>query len=266
MINPDFNQNKKFRDTHIRLLDALHAICQKHDITYWIDFGTLLGAHFNNYFIPWDDDVDVSMPMKDYKKFLEVAGKELPKDIFLQTPQTDPAYKQTMAKLRDCYSTLIEHHETDHEGYHQGIYLDVFPSVRYPRLPTLFKKVLLLTTIRSRHRAYVKGLWWYHPVYWFCKLIWLLLSPFKTNLMAQIPEDNGYYLGIPDTLIFPLKDIEFAGKMYPGPNKVHEYLATIWPRYTPTPPIESRVSHAREILVDRPCNHPRAMHRNEQRT
>ncbi len=94
----------EYRRTQIRLLDAVKDICDRNKLVFWIDFGSLLGAVRQKGIIEWDDDIDVSMPIKDYKRFLKIAEKELPKDIFLQTPKTDKNYKQNFAKLCDCYS------------------------------------------------------------------------------------------------------------------------------------------------------------------
>lgn len=249
------------RKTQIRLLDALDTLCTKHNLTYWLDFGTLLGACRNKSFIPWDDDIDVSMPLKDYRKFLEVASKELPNDIFLQTPETDPAYKQAFAKLRDCYSTFLEHHEDASIKYHKGIYIDIFPSVYYPKMPFFFRKVLLYFTVRSRHKAVVqkRNIIINYSIYYLCKLIWLLFSPFKTNNVAQTPEDNGYYYSIPDTYIYPLTKIEFEGKLYPSPNNVSAYLTLMYGKdYMTPPPIHKRIAHAKIILPNTPCGHTKS--------
>jgi lipopolysaccharide cholinephosphotransferase len=250
------------RKIQIRMLDALNEICKKNNITYWIDFGTLLGAIRTKSFIPWDDDIDVSMPMENYKKFLKIARNQLPKDIFLQTPQTDKYYKQAMAKLRDCNSTFLEHHESGEEKYHKGIYIDIFPSVYYPKMPYFFKKVLLYLTVRTRYSAIVakRKIIINYSIYLLCKFIWLLFSPFKSDKFAQIPEDNGYYYGIPKSNLYPLKDIEFEGKFYPAPNKIHEYLSIMYgDNYMTPPPPEKRVAHAKVILTDTPCVHPKSI-------
>jgi len=254
------------RKVQIRLLDALKEICDKHGLVYWIDFGTLLGAVRHKGFIPWDDDIDVSMPMKDYKLFLEIAEKELPRDIFLQTTKTDKEYKQCYAKLRDCYSTFLEDIEPENHDFHRGIYIDIFPSVVYPKMPHLIKKVLLYFTVRSRDNAVVfrKNVLINYVIYGISKFIWAIFSPFKSDFSGRTPEDNGYYEAIPQSVLYPTKEIEFEGKFYSAPGKPQEYLSLMYGKdYVTPPPIEKRIPHARVILLDTPCAHPRALKRNE---
>ncbi len=260
----DEKTKKESKKIQLRLLDELKRICEKNNITFWIDFGTLLGAVRNKKMIPWDDDIDVSMPIKDHERFLKIANKELPRDIFLQTSKTDPEYKQCMTKLCDCYSTFIHNHETGNELYHHGIYIDIFPSVYYPKMPYILRKILLYFTVRSRYKAVIdsKNVWWNYPLYFFLKFIWFLFSPFKSNKLGQIVEDNGYYYAIPDIFVYPLKDIEFEGKMYPAPNNTHEYLKIMYgENYMIPPPIDKRIAHAKKILPNTPCNHPMALHK-----
>ena len=59
------------QDSYCGFLKTFDKICQENNLKYWIDFGTLLGAIRHGGFIPWDDDIDVSMPRKDYEKFIE---------------------------------------------------------------------------------------------------------------------------------------------------------------------------------------------------
>ena len=64
------------------LLQSFDTVCKKHDIDYWLDYGTLLGAIRHQGFIPWDTDTDVGMLRSDYGVFLEKGVPELPQDIF----------------------------------------------------------------------------------------------------------------------------------------------------------------------------------------
>jgi len=256
------NDIESLRKTQLRLLDAFDLICKKYELKYWLDFGTLLGAVRDGKFIPWDDDIDVSMPMEDYKKFLKIAENELPVDIFLQTPKTDPSFKQCFTKLRDCHSTFIENHEEQGTDYHQGIFIDIFPSVKYPRMPRLFRKILMRTTVRSYGKAFIKAKykWFNITVYRICKFIWFLLTPFKKYGYGMTPEDNGYMFSVPLVYLYPLSKINFEGYDYPTPNNPHKHLEVIYgPTYMTPPPETNRVPHAKLILTDTPCNHPRAI-------
>ena len=60
------------------VLSEIDRICTKYGITYFADWGSVLGAVRHGGFIPWDDDLDICMKREDYKKFREVADKELP--------------------------------------------------------------------------------------------------------------------------------------------------------------------------------------------
>lgn len=56
----------------LKILKELDKVCKAHKLTYWIDFGTLLGAMRHKGFIPWDDDIDVCMVREDYQRIIEI--------------------------------------------------------------------------------------------------------------------------------------------------------------------------------------------------
>ena len=117
----------------LEILVEIHRICVENNITYWLEAGTLLGAIRHKGFIPWDDDCDISMPRKDYERFLQIAQEKLPETMFLQTKETDKEYPLPWAKIRKNGTLLIETGETGEEKYHHGIFVDIFPYDYYKK-------------------------------------------------------------------------------------------------------------------------------------
>ena len=62
----------------IEVLEVVAEICNRHNIQYFADYGTLLGAVRHKGFIPWDDDIENSMFRSEYERFLKIAPAELP--------------------------------------------------------------------------------------------------------------------------------------------------------------------------------------------
>ncbi len=65
----------------LQVLDAIDTICRKHGITYFADWGTILGTVRHGGYVPWDDDMDICMKREDYTRFKEAAKTELPESF-----------------------------------------------------------------------------------------------------------------------------------------------------------------------------------------
>lgn len=119
----------------VGLLEAFANVCAKHNLKWWVDGGTLLGTVRDGHIIPWDDDVDVTMPREDYNKLLVIA--QCKPDMFgdryfFQTANTDSCF-EVHAKLRDKYTTALT--EREYAGSHnKGMFLDIFPLDNAPEL------------------------------------------------------------------------------------------------------------------------------------
>lgn len=111
----------------LEVLHEIDVLCRKHNLTYYADWGTLLAAVRHGGFIPWDDDLDIAMPRKDYIRFMELAKTELPYGMEAYNYQTRDDHwlflARVISKPRICF-------EPDHlEKFHQFPYIvsvDIF--------------------------------------------------------------------------------------------------------------------------------------------
>ena len=122
--------NDELRELQLCELEALKFFdnfCRKHDLTYYLCGGCLIGAVRHKGFIPWDDDTDVLMPRPDYEKFLELYKKENPSERFVLVNDDDVHYSGNIfATLNDTDHTMVKEYQQDMDTPH-GIPLDIFP-------------------------------------------------------------------------------------------------------------------------------------------
>ena len=122
---------EQLRALQLKELDILKAVadvCDELGLTYFLSFGTLLGAVRHGGFIPWDDDIDIAMPYTDYQKFLAYGQESLGNLFFVQNMETEPDFNFSFTKVRLNGTTCMNSYQ-DHWNVHQGIWIDVFPIV-----------------------------------------------------------------------------------------------------------------------------------------
>ncbi len=74
---------REFQLKDVELLKKFVSVCEKRKLTYWLDFGSLLGAVRHKGFIPWDDNIDVSMSDADFIRFKSIVKEEFGENIEL---------------------------------------------------------------------------------------------------------------------------------------------------------------------------------------
>ncbi|ASQ47319.1 LicD family protein [Legionella clemsonensis] len=261
----------RLRQAQLKMVDMLKVIdkiCQKHQLDYWLEGGTLLGAIRHQGFIPWDDDLDISMPRDSYEAFLKLAPSEIPPHMHLQTATTDPGYFNLSVplKIRDRKSRFIEIHETGCESYQQGIFIDVFvydalpiDSKQRKRDKWLAKKLLRLlshkcSSVQMGHHARIYA------------AIGSLIP--KTYLEAKLQDlielakiSDSPYLGygydcvntnlVTRDDIYPLKRVTFETGQFLIPNRAEAILTQLYGDYMTLPPEQERkMKHCRELIPE----------------
>jgi lipopolysaccharide cholinephosphotransferase len=257
MIDPEVL--RKAQLIMLDMLIAFDAICKKHQLQYWLDSGTLLGAVRHQGFIPWDDDIDLSMPVEDYNKFLKIAKSELSSEIFLQTSQTDKNFKFDYIKLRSNKASIVEFHEKDKQiKYHQGVFVDIFPMLTIEN--TEANKKLYDSTFKEIRDVSSTSLNTPNGKDDPVKRATLVASLKQKHQGWEIDKSKVIYGGeMPDVAawfdfekVFPLTTMEFEGLSFSVPNNPSHYLDAIYSfDYRQLPPKNKRIIHAHSINFTR---------------
>lgn len=137
--NPDGSDLRRAQLRMTEMLSFFDAFCKTHNLTYWLDAGTLLGAVRHGGFIPWDDDTDVMMPKKDYDKLKRTMLSMPDHDEFvLQCHETDPGYYGAWLVLRDKTTEYIQDSNLHRARKYRGLQIDIIACENH-FVPLLFK-------------------------------------------------------------------------------------------------------------------------------
>ena len=122
-----FEEMQPLHEKQYEILKELKRVCDENGLTYFLAYGTLIGAVRHHGFIPWDDDIDTGMPIADYRRLQDLFLKGAFGDkFFLQSPVTDPNSGATYYKLRMNGTTFIVGPQSDRDMHH-GINIDIYP-------------------------------------------------------------------------------------------------------------------------------------------
>lgn len=251
--NPDGSQLRRAQIRMVEMLKFIDKICLKNNITYWLDFGTLLGAARHGGFIPWDDDADICMTHTDAEKFKEIMMKNNPSNEFvLQCNETDKNYYSSCwYVLRDLKSEYIQNNELHTIRKYRGVQVDIFHAEEksfYPFFLFVNQMQRCINKLLYRHSKiplsliFVKIL--YHLLQ-FCIKVFRMISPNKDYF--RMPYGIGAKWRIRHKKnVYPIGRIMFEGYEFNCPCNVNEYLTELYGDWEKLP--DKIVTHNTEVV------------------
>ena len=118
-------ENEKVQLLTINTLNVFIEFCEKNNLTYYFTGGALIGVLRHKGFIPWDDDIDIGMPRKDFDKFHELINDDMPNGFGICNRFTDSKWHFAMSQFIDLESVIeINLAEQPREAH---IWVDIFP-------------------------------------------------------------------------------------------------------------------------------------------
>ena len=127
--------------------------CKERDIRVFFFAGSLLGAVRHNGFIPWDDDIDMTMPAPDFIRFIDAWEREADKEHYSLCLQTKDYNDHTLSgSIRDNTTTFITDSTVDLD-VNQGLAIDIDPMHACPKTKLGQKLQLILAAGRSLFKA-----------------------------------------------------------------------------------------------------------------
>lgn len=252
---------KKLRKTQIDILDYIVSLCEKNNLEYFLCGGTLLGAVRHKGYIPWDDDLDIAMPRKDYEKFISIFNNN--DKYILDTYGMNRNYWLPFIKVRNKNTFCIESLQKDYSG-NNGIWVDIFPLDNGNSEESIFQKFqfrmvsILRASISLKVGIKISNLNFIKKVLCFIFRIFSVKFLHKLQrkiMMFNLDDNSKYFINLGSQYgykkqthlkekYYPVKKISFEGKKYNVPNDYDYVLTKIYGKnYMQLPPVEKRVTH-----------------------
>jgi len=242
----------------LNIIIEFDKICTKHNIPYYILGGTLLGAIRHKGFIPWDDDIDVGIPIEFYEQLLALLDKELPLPYCVYTFKTHKGCGTAYAKIGDD-STLIDDPRMDCIPLESqiGINVDLFPlcscewdDPNVTELQDLIKKYALI------YAGNASKTWWKNTIKRILRLLDIHDEQYYLQRQIDVAKKikgkscMGNLFGrygkkeiVPIDYFGKPVRYKFENISLCGVAKYDAYLKNIYGNYMKLPPEEHRIAH-----------------------
>lgn len=243
----------------LEILQSIHDFCQENNLRYFLAFGTLLGAVRHKGFIPWDDDIDIMMPRKDYESFVKSYKHSYYK---VYDYRLNEEYVHPYAKVADTRTLLAEKANMKDIGINVDIFpLDGLADTKEASIDFLKSLVPIKNKFRMKIlKPSPKNVWWKRIAIHLSKI--LVINTSLKSLSKEInqhiidnPHKDAAFLGTPAgtdphainniyerELFDSYISLPFEGRYFMAPAGYDKILRNYYGDYMQLPPVEKRTS------------------------
>ena len=270
---------EELRQLQLKELESLtyfEEFCKKHELRWYLLGGCVIGAVRHGGFIPWDDDVDIIMPRRDYERMLRLWKQEESSERFLMLKTDGEVFTgNSFATLIDTSATMVKENQQDIDVPH-GIVTDIFPMdgcpdkkiQRYLQYYHAMMYSLYITeVVPTKHGALMKAvcsvLLKFVPSRERRTKIWkkhekkMTKYAFNTHKKCtELCAGPHYMLNeYPQEAFAKAVYHDFEGLSMPLPQGYDAYLKMAFGEYMELPPEDKQVPHHDLVALDlsKPC-------------
>ena len=233
--NPDGSALRRTQLELLEILKVLDGICKEHNIEWWLSSGTLLGAARHQGFIPWDDDIDIVMLRKDFKRFDKIMRNYQSEEYVYHSMSTDVDYVYLFSKFRKRQGDAGEEHRRSKFYKYKGPFIDIFCIEKTNYFAARASSIIYNNL--QHLTSYVRWSWLRRPLILLVNLLCLGIIVPLLRLVGLINPSGEYHytLGLGwgrhkffMEHTFPLGRAKFEGVEFPVPKDMDAYLRQVY--------------------------------------